>query len=131
MKTLVSFVIGVVSTSFAAQVAAQNVEVMAKWTAAEVVHYDVVMEFAGDAQILGARAAQYLKVPVKDRVELAFDWNQGQMKIVGTPVIKNFPSTTGTPTAVEGCPPPRVTGTYEHATVASVTGIDYNPLSRN
>jgi hypothetical protein len=128
VKTLVSFAIGVVSASFAARVAAQNVEVMAKWTAAEIVHYDVVMEFAGEAQILGVRAAQYLKAPVKDRVELAFDWNQGEMKIVGTPVIKNFPSTTGAPAAVEGCPAPRVTGTYEHATVAAVTGFDYNPL---
>jgi hypothetical protein len=92
------------------------------------VHYDVVMEFAGDAQVLRARGAAPNEAPVTDRVEIGFDWNQGEMKLVGAPVIKNFPATKGAAASTPDCPAPRVTGTYDHLDVTTVAGLDYNPV---
>jgi hypothetical protein len=120
--------VGIVSGCGAAQTLAQqpNLDEMVKWTSAEVVHYDVTMEFAGEAQILKT-GGQYRTAPVTDRVEVAFDWNQTEMKLVGTPVIKNFPSTKGEIPAAPGCPAPRVSGSYEYINVTAITGIEYNP----
>jgi hypothetical protein len=129
VKNLLSTVFAVASCAAAAQVAGQDLDLMVKWTAAEVVHYDVTMEFAGEGQIL-KEGGQFRTAPVTDRVEVAFDWNQNEMKLVGTPVIKNFPSTKGDmpPDKREGCPAPRVTGgTYDYINVTAVTSVEYNP----
>jgi hypothetical protein len=68
------------------------------------------------------------QAPVKDRIEVGFDWNQLEMTLVGTPVIKNFPTTMTPGTAMAPCPLPRVTGTYEHANATAATSIAYNPI---
>jgi hypothetical protein len=87
----------------------------------------VVAEYAGAAEVLrGPRGFAY-GPQVKDRVELAFDWNQNETKLVGTPVIRNFPSTVIPAPVKPGCPPVRVDGAYEHADVTSAKGVDYSP----
>lgn len=130
MKTPTSVVVVVVIAAMfgATRLAAQDLNLMAKWSAAEVVHYDVAMQYDGEVELarpdggaIGYRAR------VKDRVEIAFDWNQNEMKIVGTPTIKNFPSTTAPGANVGSCPPVRVDGTFEYAEVTALQGIDYNP----
>ena len=81
---------------------AQNIDEMARWTSAEVVHYDVIAEYTGTTPILvpnkGATVTSY-PTQVKDRYEIGFDWNPTEMTMVGKPIFKNFPSTLpgGTP----------------------------------
>jgi hypothetical protein len=67
---------------------------MMKWSAAEIVHYDVLADFSGEVEIMRAQGTPY-RTQVKDRVEVGFDWNQNETKLVGTPVVKNFPTTVG------------------------------------
>ena len=107
-------------------VRAQNIDEMAKWTSAEVVHYDVVAEYTGTTPVLvpikGAPVTSY-PTQVKDRYEIGFDWNPTEMTMVGKPVFKNFPSTlpVGTPARssfnAQTCPQPRMTGSYDHVEV--------------
>jgi hypothetical protein len=104
-----------------------DLDLMAKWSGADVVHYDVVAEFSGETEILRANGVAY-QAPVKDRIEVGFDWNQLEMKLVGTPVIKNFPTTTAQGKALPPCPLPRVTGAYEHATATAASSVAYNPV---
>jgi hypothetical protein len=98
-----------------------NMDVMNKWSAFTVIRYVVVGEFSG-----AGAGAGYTPARATDRVELTFDWDQNATALVGTPGIKNFPGTMDA-TAVAGgpCPaaPPRVTGAYDHLTVASATPV--------
>lgn len=104
----------------AAPAAAQDVDAMARWTAYEVVHYHFVGEYADTAQVLISKQGLWRAAPVRDRVEIDFDWNQQEMALASTPVIKNFPTSVGGIVPVQGCPAPRVDGTYEMATVTAV-----------
>jgi len=104
-----------------------NMELMAKWSAIAVIHYDVVAEYAGDVEILrGPRGFAY-SAQVTDRVEVAFDWNQNETKLVGKPVIRNCPTMVTAAAPKPECPPVRMSGAYEHADVTDVKGMDYNP----
>lgn len=130
MKTVISLALAVIAIPFAARVAAQapNMDLMAKWSGAEVVHYDVVMVYDGEVVIARpVDAAVGYRARVTDRVEVGFDWNQIEMKVVGTPTIKNFPSTTAPGASVGSCPPVRANGTFEYAEVTALKGVDYNP----
>lgn len=101
-----------------------NMDVMNKWSAFTVIRYVVVGEYSGDASTL--RGAGYNPPGATDRVELTFDWDQNATALVGTPAIKNFPGTMDARAVARGpCPaaPPRVSGTYDHLTVASATPV--------
>ena len=93
-----------------ARASAQDVDAMAKWTSYAVVHYHYVGTYSGETKVLVGTQGLYRVAPVTDRVEIDFDWDQNEMKLAGTPVIKNFPSTVGTPVPVNQCPPPRIEG---------------------
>lgn len=107
----------------APQAFAQDVDAMAKWTEAKVVRWKVVGEFTGTTVILSgatfSRSAQ-----VADRVEIEFDWDQYEMKVVGTPVLRNFPTKVGAftpgPTTFGECPAPRIEGTLELLTAVAM-----------
>jgi hypothetical protein len=95
---------------------------MAQWTSVTVVHYRVVGEYSGRPVVLIAKDGNRRPGPVTDRVEMEFDWNQTEMKLVGTPVIRNFPSKIGTmPAPAAGCQPDKVEGTAEFATILGLT----------
>jgi hypothetical protein len=96
-----------------------NVEIMQKWGAVTVIHYVVVGVYGADTLIVNAGTNGY--AGVKDRVELAFDWDQTQAKLVGEPVIRNFPAETGTiRNGAAGCRAPTLNGKYDHLTLLSV-----------
>ncbi len=103
-------------------VAQVNTDLMARWSAVEVVRYLVVGEYAGESPILLGASGFRSTGRVTDRIEISFDWNQNETALVGTPVVRNSASTAA-PAAGPGCPEPRVTGTYEHLDVASVTPL--------
>lgn len=102
----------------ASRASAQDYDAMAKWTEAKVIHYRMAGEFSGAVGI--AVSGHNLPTPVTDRVELEFDWNQEEHRLVGTPVIRNFPSKAGALVPALGCPASRVTGTFELATFLSL-----------
>ena len=105
---------------------AQNIDEMARWTSAEIVHYDVVAEYTGTTPVLvpikGTPVTSY-PTQVKDRYEIGFDWSPTEMTMVGKPAFRNFPSTlpVGTPARLlfnaQTCPQPRMTGSYDHVEV--------------
>ena len=94
---------------------AQDTDAMLKWTQTKVVHYRAVGEFSGTLSILPRGEAA-----VTDRVEIEFDWNQEENKLVGEPTIKNSPSKTGAIVPMVGCPAPKVNGAFEFTTVLSL-----------
>jgi len=109
---------------------AQDVEAMAKWTAATIIRYRVVGEFSGPATILsGTKSKRTATAQVTDRVEIDFDWDQNEMKIVGKPVIRNFPTKIGTLVAPPKCAAPKVEGPLEHATVTLVDDSSMERMS--
>ena len=95
---------------------AQDMDAMAKWTAAKVVHYRVVGEFSGAVNILSIRD----RATVTDRVEIEFDWNQEENKVVGKPIIRNLPTKLGAIAPLAECPAPKVNGAFEFITILSV-----------
>lgn len=84
--------------------AAQDVELMARWTAIPVVRYAVVGKFTGQPEVIRGAQGFNRHGQVTDRVEITFDWNQNEMALVGTPTVSNFPSSVS---LIEGsgCPP--------------------------
>jgi hypothetical protein len=103
--------------------ARQNVDAMARWTAATVVRYHVVAEFSGDALIVETAERLPGRGAVTDRFEVDFDWNQQEYTMVGTPVIRNSPSKVGGTVAGIKCPA-TVNGPFEHWTVVAVRNDD-------
>ncbi len=91
-----------------------------KWATVTVVHYVVVGEFAADTFVAGAAGGPRAKASVKDRLEVTFDWDAANVKLLGTPVIKNFPTTITNIIPYGGCGIPKLTGQYEHTTLLSV-----------
>lgn len=113
-------------------VGAQDMDAMMKWTVAEVVHYDVVAEFAGSTFVLKAPAGAAVPgytTQVKDRYEMGFDWSPSKMALVGAPTFRNFPATlpNGMPGGTSmgrGCPPPKVNGTFDFVEIVGAkTGL--------
>jgi hypothetical protein len=98
-------------------------DAMLKWTEAKVVHYRVVGEFSRTVGILAEDGPFGGKAPVTDRVEIEFDWNQENNKIVGKPVIRNFPSTVGAIQPAPGCPRAKLTAGFEFVTVLGLKDI--------
>jgi hypothetical protein len=96
----------------------QNVDLMAKWTAATVVRYRVVAEFSGEAVIVETPDTLKGFATVTDRFEVDFDWNQQEYSLVGKPVVRNFP-TKVVSLSMPRCPI-TVSGAFELATVVEV-----------
>jgi len=99
-------------------VCAQDTDAMLKWTETKVVHYRAVGEFSGPFDILPGDHS--VGTPVTDRVEIEFDWNQQENKLVGQPAIRNFPTKTGAIAPLEGCPLPKLGGEFEFITILSL-----------
>ena len=99
--------------------AQMKMDVMQKWMTVTVVHYAVVGEYSADTLIVNAGTSGYAEV--KDRVEINFDWDQTEAKLVGEPTFKNFASEMGAlRNGAEGCQVPTLDGPYEHFTLQSV-----------
>lgn len=112
--------LGLLAVPVVAQV---NTDLMARWSAVEVVRYLVVGEYAGESPILLGASGFRSTGRVTDRIEIDFEWNQNETAMVGTPVVRNGSSTISPAPAAAGCPEPRVAGTYEHLDVHSVTPL--------
>ena len=109
--------------AFARPAAAQgpDLDAMMKWGQAQVLHWHVVGEFSGKAVVFKGSAWQ--PVPTTDRVELDFDWNNIEQKLIGKAVFKNSPSRSD-PLVIQpqlakipGCEPPRLNGPFEYFTM--------------
>lgn len=100
--------------------AQMDMAVMNKWMTATVIHWSVMGEYEGENLILNAGTNGY--APVKDRVEIGFDYTTaGNGGLVGTPTFKNAPTQMGAlRNGAKGCRAPTVSGTYEHATIVSL-----------
>lgn len=98
--------------------AAQNIDLMAKWTAATVVKYKVTAEFSGEAVLFSTGGVQGRGM-VTDRFEVEFDWDQSEFAMIGTPIIKNFPSKLVS-VLKNGTCTPTVSGAFEHATIVEL-----------
>jgi len=111
----------VAAASFAAPATAQfDAEIMQKWMTVTVVHYAVTGVYAADTLIVNAGTSGYAEV--EDRVEIGFDWDQTEAKLVGEPTIENLPSKTGAlRNGADGCRAPTLGGPYEHFTLQSLT----------
>ena len=94
--------------------AAQNMDLMAKWTSATVVNYKVVADFSGEAVLFTADGLPGRGM-VTDRFEVEFDWNQSEFAMIGKPIIKNFPSKLVS-VLKNGTCTTTVSGAFEHAT---------------
>jgi len=112
--------LGLLAVPATAQV---DTDLMARWSAVEVVHYVVVGEYAGESTILIGALGFRSTGKVTDRLEISFDWNQNETALVGTPVVRNGSSTVSLAPPAAGCPVPRVDGTYEHLDIRSVTPL--------
>lgn len=104
--------------AWSARAEAQNVDAMAKWTALTIVHYRIVGEFDAEVPLFSGASTRTFAKAI-DRVEIEFDWDQNEMKMVGKATFKNFP-TTFTPNPRPNCPPAKFDGVLEQATVLSV-----------
>jgi len=99
--------------------AAQDMDAMSRWASAKVIHYHVVGDFTGTTKVLKAKAAD-LSGLVTDHVEIDFDWDQMQQRIIGTPTFHNFPTKVDSLDHDPGCAQPKVNGPFEYFTFESV-----------
>lgn len=99
-----------------------DLDAQLKWTEAKVVHYRIAGDFGGKMRVLGGTHT-IRHAEVTDHVEFEFDWDNQEMKLLGTPVLRNFPTKLGTidQSPVEGCPPARIDAAPEYATLTRVT----------
>ncbi len=104
--------------------AAQDLDAQVKWTEAKVVHYKIVGDYTGTMTILhGTNSLR--NAPVSDHLEFEFDWDNQEMALLGTPVLRNVATKVGTiemPAGME-CPPVRLEAPPEFATVTKVTAV--------
>ena len=98
--------------------AAQNIDLMAKWTAATLVNYKVVADFSGEAVLFTADGTPGRGM-VTDRFEVEFDWNQSEFAMIGKPIIKNFPSKLVS-VLKNGTCTTTVSGAFKHATIVEL-----------
>ncbi len=99
--------------------AQMNQAVMLKWMDVKVVHYSVVGDYAGDDTVVQAGTNGI--APVKDHVEIGFDYDVTEAKLVGAATFKDFPTDMGPlRNGANGCRPPTISGKFEHSTVESL-----------
>lgn len=119
LAALLPFVAAITTSAPAQQL---DVNAMAKWTSAPVIHYRYVGEYAGEVQIMGTGPGGGAMARVADRVEIDLDWHQKERRLVGTPVLKNYPTRSDLVLDTRlNCPAPRIQGAFEFATAISVS----------
>lgn len=102
-----------------AQAQKMDMEVMMRWTSAEVLSYHIVGMYEGRADVVGAGGIGY--ADVTDRVEIDLLWNLADSKLVGTPTFKNTKSTVKNLRDFEPtCLPPVLKGEYDHYEVLGI-----------
>jgi hypothetical protein len=93
---------------------------IAKWTAAQVVHYRVVGVYEGPAVIAYREPAG--QAMVTDRVEIELDWDLKARAIAGEPRIVNGASEVRElRNPHPSCPAPTPNGAYDHFDVKTIT----------
>ncbi len=101
-----------------------DVNAMVKWMSAAVIHYRYVGDYSDQSAINGSPVGEGqvggVLANYSDRIEFELDWNQTEMKIVGTPVVKNFPTKVALLPETR-CPSPQIEGVFEFATVTAIT----------
>jgi len=125
MKPVAPFAPFALFTVFASRPAAgQDLDAQLKWTEAKVVHYRIAGDFSGKMRILGGEHT-IRNAEISDHIEFEFDWDNQEMTLLGTPVLRNFPTKLGTidPAPIEGCPPVRINKPAEFASVTRVTAM--------
>lgn len=95
-----------------------NTEVLGKWGPVEVLKYKVLASFKGEAPVVIGNNGI---ATVSDRYEIEFRWNQYDAELVGEPLFRNFPAEYENLHGPDKCDTPKVTGTYDLATVVSVS----------
>ena len=86
----------------------------------DVVHYRLIGVYRAQANV-SSDANWGAHVDAVDRIEMTFDWQLTEGKVIGTPVIHNFKTTIANPRNPEKkCAPPTVNGPYEHAELKQV-----------
>jgi len=97
-------------------------EAMMKWMDAKVIHYKIVGEYSGEVPIMG-QGGGGLMAKVTDRFEVEFDYDNSTYKLLGTPIIRNFPTKSEVvyDKRNSNCPAPRVDGAFEFSTVTAIT----------
>jgi hypothetical protein len=119
MRTAAAFVTSIVlAPCLSLSASPQNIDAMAKWASAKVIHYHVVGAFTGRVQVLKEKDAIAF-ARVSDRVAMDFDWDQTQQKTTGDPVFTNFPTMVESIENTAGCPPVKVNGSFEYFTFQS------------
>lgn len=99
-----------------AQAQQMDLDAMARWSDAKVVHYKIVGAYQAQAVI--AYQEDGGQATVTDRVLLEFDWDPGSEKLLGPVAIQNVKSEVKDLRNVErSCPPPLPKGDYEHIEV--------------
>ena len=112
------------TAAFTRSVTGQDLDAQVKWTEAKVVHYKIVGDYTGTMTVLHGTYT-LRNAPVTDHIEFELDWNNQEMVLLGTPVLRNSPTKLGTieaPTGME-CPPARLDEPPEFATVTKVTAM--------
>ncbi len=124
LRVALSLLLATVGVLVAQPAAGQDLDAMTKWTAAKVVHYKIIGDFAGKVVILHGEHTLRNGM-VTDHVEFEFDWDNQEMTLLGTPVMRNAPTKLGAidPSPIEGCPPPRIAKAPEFATVTQVKAM--------
>lgn len=96
--------------------------VFAKWGSVAVLKFKLVQTFEGERAVIKNGAARAM---VKDTFEIEFLWNQYESRLVGEPVIRNYPTVmSGVRAIYEKCPAPTLAGPFEHATAVSAAQGD-------
>jgi len=117
-RVIVGVVLALGALMSARESAAQNIDLMTKWTAATVVDYKVTAEFSGEA-VLFSTGGLHGHGMVTDRFEVEFGWNQSEFAMIGKPIIKNFPSKLVS-VLKNGTCTTTVSGAFKHATIVEL-----------
>lgn len=90
-----------------------NMEAMTKWGSAQLIHYRVVGEYRGTAQI--GEGGYYGVADVVDRVVMEFDWTLSRLEFANEPKIENVATQSSNLRNPEPtCAKPTTHGPYEH-----------------
>jgi len=114
------FALLVTAMLVAAPASAQmNRAVMLEWRGVQVVHYSVAGDDDGEAHVVQAGTGGI--APVRDHVEIAFDYDITKGTLVGSATFKDATTKMGAlRNGAKGCRPPTISGTYEHSTIESL-----------
>jgi len=127
VRAELALLLGAVGTLVAQPAAGQDFDAQLKWTAAKVVHYRIVGDFTGRMMIMQGKYTLQ-SAEITDHLEVELDWDNQEMVILGTPVVRNAPTkfaagdTGGGPPGLS-CPPLRMAKPAEFASVTRVTAM--------